>query len=850
MARVLKPGAELIYSAAERFVQEALKTDGSIFTPGLPIWSAENLNDLNHRFVEQPDEEAGKGFETKFAQQLEGAPAPTCQLAAECIYVYYLIDGQTRGDTKRDLINAVLSWSPDSSAVQLPHALDSALDHGLLHGGAGFLIHRPFLLWLLIEFARRWKALAPTARGELLEEPFEMKEFLRAIPVVKAQAMREALLHLLFPDTFERIISKDQKKQIVRAWPQYVPANETDVDRKILAIRGALQNSLGRPIDFYDKDILPQWSPADKAKGPAGPQTVGSTGAWIFQGNPKLYDVRKAIANLREMTWLAKQHVSEMRIGDVVYLWESGEDGGILGKATLVGEPREMALDPAELPYVREPGKFEGQQVRARLRIDRTLEKPIPRASIRANPLLTELAIVRAPEGSNFRVTKAEASEIDRLMTSAAPLPCFILAQRPVDLSDYGADAEGSRYHFDVDVPSHLVLRRSVPARFVYYRPKSSSRDHTSGTFFGSGLIQRIDAADTNTFVAALADYAPLPRPVPRTEFSPAGWNVQNAIAQITPEDFDRILQLGGLGLRTSGPPVAASALPFYELDDDDPVMATVDALLADGFGGVVFAGPPGTSKTWYAFQVAARIVEGDSTRFRNIQFHPSYQYEDFVEGFRPKEGGGFELVPRHLLQICEMAKVRPERRFVLLIDELSRSDPARVFGEALTYLEYSRRGIPFVLASGRKAEIPANVVVIATMNVFDRGVDEVDAAFERRFGRVEMAPSEVRLKAILERNAVEQGLADRITSFFAWLLKNGNRYAQIGHAYFANVKDDESARRLWENQLRFVLEKAYRLEPEGFRGVEAAWRRAFPAPSPSSVDVVVPAIETTPAAE
>jgi 5-methylcytosine-specific restriction enzyme B len=266
-------------------------------------------------------------------------------------------------------------------------------------------------------------------------------------------------------------------------------------------------------------------------------------------------------------------------------------------------------------------------------------------------------------------------------------------------------------------------------------------------------------------------------------------------------------------------------------LDADDPIMQRVSELLEDGFGGIVFRGPPGTSKTWYAARVAATITGGDETRIRTVQFHPSYQYEDFVEGFIPRKSGGFALVRKHLMLACEQAAEQEPNPVVLVIDEISRVDPARVLGEALTYIEASKRGIPFRLASGRPASIPHNIIVLATMNVFDRGVEQVEAALERRLAFIELQPDVDLLKTILTRNGLadDQGLRGGIVQFFQWAQSQRNPYCKIGHAYFNSVVDEASLKRLWDHQLRFVFERAYPTsQEEGMRDAERAWAKIF----------------------
>jgi 5-methylcytosine-specific restriction enzyme B len=266
------------------------------------------------------------------------------------------------------------------------------------------------------------------------------------------------------------------------------------------------------------------------------------------------------------------------------------------------------------------------------------------------------------------------------------------------------------------------------------------------------------------------------------------------------------------------------------EVNGDDEIVQTVQDLLRDGYAGVIFSGPPGTSKSWYAAQVAAILADRDPSRVRPLQFHPSYQYEDFVEGFIPVVRGGFELAPKHLLQMCQTASETDGKLCVLVIDELSRSDPGRVFGEALTYIEMTRRNQKFRLASGREVVIPANLVFLATMNPLDRGVDEVDAAFERRFAKIPMDPSPTILKKFLDASRMEPELQTRVVAFFQRVLNDDNPFCRIGHTYFRTVTNIESLNRLWRFQLRFHFEKAFRLDPEGRKQIEAAWRQVVPS--------------------
>lgn len=272
-------------------------------------------------------------------------------------------------------------------------------------------------------------------------------------------------------------------------------------------------------------------------------------------------------------------------------------------------------------------------------------------------------------------------------------------------------------------------------------------------------------------------------------------------------------------------------------LPEGDALLETARRLL-DRFGGVIFVGPSGTSKSHFAARIAMSLA-GSSARVRFVQFHASYQYEDFVQGYVPNEdGGGFLLRRKHLLSLAEDAAAEPNVTYVLVIDELSRGDAARIFGEALTYVEKTKRNLRFSLASGDECLIPPNLVFLATMNPMDRGVDDVDAAFERRFAKIAMDPSETILGEFLTDSGMPEEFRGRVMTFFRFVNAQArdNPQTALGHTYFFRVSNEDDLRSLWDHQLRFFFEKAYRLDPEGHANIRRQWDSIF-APAPGAGD-------------
>ncbi len=266
-------------------------------------------------------------------------------------------------------------------------------------------------------------------------------------------------------------------------------------------------------------------------------------------------------------------------------------------------------------------------------------------------------------------------------------------------------------------------------------------------------------------------------------------------------------------------------------LPETDLLLREARAALDMGFAGVILSGPPGTGKSWYAKRIAHTIA-GDPDAVRVVQFHTSYQYEDFMLGFAPRGGGGFHLEKKTFALLCDDAAERPDVQHVLLIDEISRCDVARVFGEALTYVEMDKRGQTFTLASGSTMRVPPNLVILATMNPWDKGVDELDVALERRFAQIDVLPSSAALREILGEKGAATDLINRVVGFFEVVQKQDDEMVRLGHAYFINCVDEASARRAWAFRLLPFFRKACRLDPPMFDSIARSWVAAFPAPA------------------
>ena len=165
----------------------------------------------------------------------------------------------------------------------------------------------------------------------------------------------------------------------------------------------------------------------------------------------------------------------------------------------------------------------------------------------------------------------------------------------------------------------------------------------------------------------------------------------------------------------------------------------------------LILQGPPGTGKTWLAKRLAfALIGERDERKVRAVQFHPNLSYEDFVRGWRPVGDGKLALADGVFMEAIRAASANPSAKYVVVIEEINRGNPAQMFGELLTLLEADKRSprdaveLCYPDADGirRPVHVPKNVYVIGTMNIADRSLALVDLALRRRFAFVTLEPS------------------------------------------------------------------------------------------------------------
>ena len=570
--RVDDNGSEKVYDAAAKWVEAALRTDGSLFAPDESIWSSRWLGELRQRFLDHPDE-SNATFLEKLEAQLEGSPPEVYQLMGELLFFHFLIVHTKNSGAEQRVINRVLGWSPTPAAI--PEELVAALTPGLVNPGMGFHSGRPFQIAYLVEFVERWKELGLDEEHRLLEHPWEFRDFAVGLEFRsellkgarnRPRTQREALLHLAFPDTFEAIVSVDHKTNIAKTFANLVADPEEDVDRRLAQIRPAIEAGYG----YGDTSFFSFYRPELRVR-------------WDDNYTPDLWDT---------FVGRARQYFDGGRL-------EQEEIEYKLDMGRKLAEAREAVLAGAE-----------GWGNLVKNGIAGNLIHPIEQSKFRdwidvspeeALTALRELWAGDEPEvGGRIR---SFCARFPRQVSSGSGV-----RMTTVSVLLMGLDVESFP-------PFRVTLFADAYRRTGYALPEPRSDEaalYDHALEFLDRFIQEASERDL-----------PLRH---RLDAQSLVWGIRSPDTE-NPDNPDNPAN----PIVGPWPPVDIDVLANELLWEGEGLQKIIDGLKDKR--QAIFQGPPGTGKTYVAKRIAewCRDRGGD---FEIVQFHPSYSYEDFVEGF------------------------------------------------------------------------------------------------------------------------------------------------------------------------------------------------------------------------
>jgi MoxR-like ATPase len=911
---------DALYEAVGRWVKGCLIEDDSLFTPGAAIWRPQTMHEAAERIA--IDDISKAGFILKLHDQVGDLSSEAIQLTAELLFIHYLAEADTGKAAKLKNVTDVLGWLP--SPVTVPDELAAAFESGIATYGAA-KAQRDRYVKFLTRFCTAVKDLSSDERKRVLSDPSALSSFEKAIPGSPLM-QREAVLHMIFPDQFESVLSPDWKRRIAERFAAVEGVSDLDdVDAKLALIRTALTPIVGEGFNFYVDTVKPVWDSDPGVWKDVVKWTTRLLDEPSFDATEVEYkvEIAEALADARSAMlagaddWPAKlrgafggrNNLTSWRQTNPFCDWVSGNSEAA-GKAlrsiwgddepSAAGMEKFLATVPEDV--VTQPGAranilsflllargvedhpvFRPQGSEGAIKLAGLEPGPGPESVQRLQRFVAFLDQLRV------RLLAADGRQVDRLHAQGAAW--------------WMADGEPPESWSDADVQALKQFRAGVASATP--QPGAGTLPRKAwlvrGVVDGVSLVPRwVQDGYVSIGWEELGELEPgldgdqilsLLRAV-YPEEPPGSWrnsvgNLNRFLNLIRPGDLvvsvdgDR-LYVGRIAgdpfTDTGGPPGTLrrrlvkwlnstspasrslvqsdypslrtrlrTRLTVTDLKDDVRVVAALvgleeaptkvekpliplatDDLAAELFvprawlqeildlllekGQVIFYGPPGTGKTYVARRLAEHLTaEGGWTGI--VQFHPSFAYEDFVEGYRPSSAGEtvtYELKPGPLRLAVQASLEEPQRPAILIVDEINRGDTARIFGELLYLLEYREDDVQLQYSAEEPFMLPTNLFVIGTMNTADRSIALVDAALRRRFYFIEFTPTEPPIDGVLDQWLTVNGQGPEPARLLRALNDAiANDEIAIGPSYFM-TKDGSppNLERVWKHAILPVLEE------------------------------------------
>lgn len=737
MAKISTHPISPIIATSERWKKNCLIGDGSLFS-NASLWTLVNVNQFKNYFVDNLIYGGEQTFYEKFEVQLANAPAEIKQLSAEMLYILLLFPSNITARKKAEDVRLIWGWSGQALEEVFPE-LEGSFAEGV--GSTGMAYNN--LRWAELVFFTTWlsvfKALPTSERERLLSDPWLFANWLDKTEGADRRQFRHIALFLLFPDYFETSSSRNQKNQLLISFGSKVGTGSTLITKD------------DSEWVKKDKNILFVRDQLTKEAGePINFYLSPYKELWLSMPEEDLggVDIRDLLRNILEKYPAARASTSFGGQHEIRALFEKLKDtvsslGYIKNNSNLLVKYSYGKGNWAETPWLAILDKRETS----------TTQKG------------TYVVVLFRSDGDGCHLKLGQGvTEITREFGSGAAATEEL--QRRAD-QVRAMFPEMMNTAFDQAVDKNIEKRASLTG--LYEASTIYSKYYKRDLMPSNEEI----AGDIKTLVDCYEQYV--------DEEMGVVTDTKNATENTVVEPYSYEDALKDL---------------FMSRTELEAVIET-----ARRKKNIILQGPPGVGKTFVSKRLAYLLMgKKDPSKTEFVQFHQSYSYEDFVQGWRPNSSGGFDLKSGSFYSFCEKARKDSSNTYVFIIDEINRGNLSKIFGELLMLIEGDKRGgdneikLTYSESDRDRFSVPQNVFLVGLMNTADRSLALVDYALRRRFAFFNLAPQfeSDKFQSVITENGGSLDLVKKIRNRIGALnqvITNERRDLgpgfQIGHSYF-----------------------------------------------------------------
>ena len=684
MAKISTHPIAPIIATSERWKQDCLIGDGSLFSSA-HLWTLDNVEKFKHYFVDNLIYGNDQTFYEKFEIQLADAPAEIKQLSAEMLYMLLLFPSNITARKKAEDVSLIWSWSGQGISEVFPN-LEASFAEGV--GSTGMAYNN--LRWAEFVFFTAWlskfKSLPKEERQILIADPWVFGNWLDKTEGADKRQLRHIALFLLFPDFFETSSSRNQKNQMLSSFKEKV--------------------------------------------GTGSPLIKSDDSDWIKKD--------KNILFVRDQLTKEAGEPINFYLSPYKELWLTVAEEDLAGV-----DMRELLSTILEkYPSARATTSFGGQH-EIRSLFEKLKDAVSSLTYVKNNPNL----LVKYSYGKGNWAETPWLAILDKRETTTTQKGTYVVIL-------FRSDGDGCHLKLGQGVTEIRELFGSGAAANAELQRRA---DHVRAMFpdmMNTAFDQAAEQSnERRATLTELYEASTIYSKYYKKSSMPTNEEIASDIKTLV--DCYELYVDEGMGDMTA--PTNVSDLVIVESYTYDDALkdlfmskAELEAVIetAKRKKNIIIQGPPGVGKTFVSKRLAYLLMgKKDPSKTEFVQFHQSYSYEDFVQGWRPNSSGGFDLKNGSFYDFCEKARKDPNSTYVFIIDEINRGNLSKIFGELLMLIEGDKRGsdnaikLTYSESDKDRFSVPQNVFLVGLMNTADRSLALVDYALRRRFAFFNLSP-------------------------------------------------------------------------------------------------------------